>query len=151
MSGLRVPEQDQIIDIEDQGSGARGCLRHSVLRIFEAEKLLDVAETNLQGPTLGKQLQNLCGGQGEVKGEETIVVAAATGIPHQDDAKELLAGAGIPQSIDGLVPELDLLAIKRDGGFDPTGFLVLRHLQGTEQRWPFLRRRPRLAVLPAGS
>jgi hypothetical protein len=43
--------------------------------------LLDVAEANLQGPTLGKQLQNLCGGEGEVEGEEAIVVAAAAGIP----------------------------------------------------------------------
>ena len=38
MSRLRVPEQDQIIDVEDQGSGARGRLGHSVLRIFKAQK-----------------------------------------------------------------------------------------------------------------
>ena len=80
MSGLRVPEQDQIIDIEDQGSGARGRLGHPVLGIFKAQKLLDVAEANLQGPTPGKQLQNLCGGEGKVEREETVVMAAATGI-----------------------------------------------------------------------
>src|SRR5215831_10281089 len=133
MSGLGVPEQDQIIDVEDQGSGARGSLGHPVLRIYKAQKLLDVAEANLQGPTPGKQLQNLCSGEGEVEGEETIVAAAATGIPHQNDAQELLAGAGIPQGIDGLVPDLDLLAVKCDGGFDPIGFWVLRHFQGAEQ------------------
>src|SRR6516165_7525300 len=44
MSGLGMPEQDQIIDIEDQGSGAHGCLGHAVLGIFEAQKLFDVAE-----------------------------------------------------------------------------------------------------------
>src|SRR5215471_20487299 len=44
MSGLGVPEQDQIIDVEDQGSGARGRLGHPVLRIFKAQKLLDITE-----------------------------------------------------------------------------------------------------------
>src|SRR5438094_4495173 len=43
-----VPEQGQIINKEDQGSGACSCLGHPVLRIFEAQKLLDVTEANFQ-------------------------------------------------------------------------------------------------------
>jgi hypothetical protein len=47
---------------------------------------------------------------------------------HHDDAQELLAGAGVPQGVDGLVPELDLLSVKRGGGLDLFRFFVLRHL-----------------------
>src|SRR5450631_2394998 len=131
MTRLGVPEQDQIVDIEDQGSSPCSGLGHPILRIFETQKLFHVAEANLQGPTSREGLQNLRGGESEIEREEAIVAAAATGVVHHDDAQELLAGAGIPQGIDGLVPELDLLSIKRDGSLDPLGFFVLRHLKGT--------------------
>ena len=78
MARLRMPEQDQIVDIEDQGSGACGCLRHPVLGIFEAQELFDVAEADLQGPAAGKEFQDLRWGEGEVEREEAIVAAATT-------------------------------------------------------------------------
>src|SRR5207249_4438737 len=126
---LGVPEQGEIIDKEDQRSSACSRLGHAVLRIFETEKLLDVAEANLQGPTSREYLQDLRGAESEIEGEEAIVAAAAAGVMHHDDAQELLAGAGIPQGIDGLVPELDLLSVKGEGGLDPFGIFVLRHLK----------------------
>ena len=144
VSRLRVPEQDQIIDKEDQGGGACGGLGHPVLGIFKAQELLDVAAANLQGPTSGKDLQDLRGGEGEIEGEEAIVAAAATGVTHHDDAQELWAGARIPQGVDGLVPELDPLSVERDGGFDPFRFFVLRPLKGTGQAVAFLPATPPL-------
>jgi hypothetical protein len=128
MSRQRVPEQDQIVDKEDEGSGARSCLGHAILGIFEAEKLLDVAEANLQGPTTREDLQNLGGREGEIELEEAIVATAAAGITHHNDAQELLTCAGIPQGINGLVPELDLLSVERDGSLDPFRLFVLSHL-----------------------
>src|SRR5438105_15327634 len=138
MSRLRVPEQDQIIDKKDKGSGACRGFSHPVLRIFEAQKLLNVVEAHFQRPTSGKDFQNLGGSESEIEGEEAIVAAASAGVTHHDDAQELLAGAGIPQGIQALVTELDLLSIKRESGLDPFGFFVLRHLQGTGQAVAFL-------------
>src|SRR5260370_37004323 len=120
---LGVPEQGQIIDKENQRSGACSCLGHPVLRIFEAQELLDVAEANLQGPTSREDLQDLRGAESEVEGEEAIVAAAAAGVLHHDAAQELLAGAGIPQGLNGLVPDLNLLSVQSEGGLDPFGFL----------------------------
>ena len=88
---LCVPEQSQLIDKEDEWGGACGRLGHPVLRIFKAQKLLNVAEANFQGPTSGKDFQNLRGGESEIQGEEAIVAAATAGITHHDDAQELLA------------------------------------------------------------
>ena len=102
MTPLGVPEQAEIIDEEDQRSRACSCLGHPVLRIFEFEKLLDVVKANLQGPTSREYLQDLRGAESEIEEEEAIVAAAAAGVMHHDDAQELLAGAGIPQGIDGL-------------------------------------------------
>ena len=79
MSHLRVPEQDEVVDKEDQGCSACSGFSDSVLRIFEAQKLFDVAEANFQGPTPGKDLQNLRRCQGQIKREEAIVAAAAAG------------------------------------------------------------------------
>lgn len=42
-----------------------------------------------------KGLQNLYGSEGEVKGKEAVIAAAAAGVPHHDDTQELLAGAGV--------------------------------------------------------
>src|ERR1700687_1582769 len=128
MSALRVPEEDQVVDKEDQGSSACSRLSHPVLRVFEAQELLDIAEANLQGPASRKDLQNVRGGEREIGGEEAIVTAATAGVTYHDDAQEALAGAGIPQGGDGLVPELDLLSVGRDSGLDPISFLVLRCL-----------------------
>ena len=62
---------------------------------------------------------------------------------HHDDAQELLAGAGIPQGVDGLVPELDLLSVESDGGLDPVGdFLSLAICMGTGQALAFLAAAP---------
>src|ERR1700730_13524628 len=138
MSRLRVPEQDQIIDKEDQGCGACRGLSHPVLRIFEAQKLFDVVEAYFQGPTSGKDFQNLRGRESEIDREEAIVAAATAGVTHHNDAQELLAGAGIPQGIQSLVPELDLLSVKRGSGLDPLGFFVLRHLKRAWQGGAFL-------------
>jgi hypothetical protein len=44
MAGLCVPQQDQIIDIEDQGSGSLRGFGDTVLRVFQAEELFDVAK-----------------------------------------------------------------------------------------------------------
>ena len=41
----------QIVDKEDQGGGACSGFGHAVLRVFEAQKLFDVAKANFQGPT----------------------------------------------------------------------------------------------------
>jgi len=79
MPRLRVPEQDQIVDEEDQGRGACSGFGDPALWIFEAQKLLDVAEADLQGPTPGKEFQDLRGGEGEIQGEEAIVAAPAAG------------------------------------------------------------------------
>jgi len=69
---------------------------------------------------------------------------------HHDDAQKLLAGAGIPQGIDGLVPELDRLSIEDGRGLDPLRFLVLSHLQGTGQAVAFLAAAPPLDGLLGG-
>ena len=79
MSCLCVPQQDQIIDIEDQRSGAGGRLSDAVLRIFKAPKLFDITEANLQEPASGEDLQDMRGGEGEIEGEEAIVAAATLG------------------------------------------------------------------------
>src|SRR5580658_2163555 len=79
-------QQDQIVDKKDQGSGACSCLGYSVLRIFEAQKLLDVAEANFQGPTPREDLQDLRGLESEIGGEEAIVAATAAGVAHHDNA-----------------------------------------------------------------
>jgi hypothetical protein len=49
-----VPQEYQVVDIEDQGSGSLSGLGDSVLRVFKPEELLHVAEADLQGPALGK-------------------------------------------------------------------------------------------------
>ena len=64
--------------------------------------------------------------------------------------QELLTGTGIPQGIDNLARELDLLAVERDDGFDLFRFLVLRHLQGTGQAGAFLAAVPPLGGLCEG-
>jgi hypothetical protein len=44
MAGLCAPEQDQAIDIEDQGSGSLSGFGDTVLQVFQAEELFQVAE-----------------------------------------------------------------------------------------------------------
>src|SRR5438552_3093797 len=51
VAGLRVPDDHQVVDIEDQRGGALRGARDAVLRIFEAQELLHVATANFQGPT----------------------------------------------------------------------------------------------------
>ena len=45
---MSVPQQNQIIDIEDQGSGSLRGFGDTVLRVFQTEKLFDVAETDFK-------------------------------------------------------------------------------------------------------
>jgi hypothetical protein len=40
-------------------------------------------------------------------------------IVHDNDAQQSLAGTGVPQSVYGFVPDFDLFAVKKHGGFDP--------------------------------
>jgi hypothetical protein len=73
-----VPQQYEVIDIEDQGSGALSGLGDSILRVFKAEELFHVAEANLQWPAQSEGFEDLRRVQGEVGGEEAVVAAAAT-------------------------------------------------------------------------
>jgi len=91
-----MPEQYEVIDIEDQGSGSLGRLGNSVLRVFKAEELLDIAEADLQWPAQGKGFEYLLRCEGEVGGEEAIVAATATGIVDHHDTQQSRSGAGIP-------------------------------------------------------
>jgi hypothetical protein len=47
MPGLRVPQQHEIIDVEDQRSGSLSGFGDSILRIFKTEELLHVTEADL--------------------------------------------------------------------------------------------------------
>ncbi len=114
MPGLRVPEQYQIIDVEDQGSGSLSGFGDSVLRIFKAEELLHVAEADLQWPAQSKGFQYLRRFQEEVGREEAIVAAPATGIADHNNTQQPGSGAGIPQRVYGLLPDLDLAAIQAE-------------------------------------
>ena len=44
MAGLCVPQQDQVLEREDQGGSSLGGLGATVLRVFQAEKLLQAAK-----------------------------------------------------------------------------------------------------------
>ena len=59
VAGLSMPQQDQVIDIEDQGSGSQSGIGDSVLRVFQAEELFHVAEADLQWPAQSKVFQYL--------------------------------------------------------------------------------------------
>ena len=96
MPGLCVPEQDEVVDIEDQGSGSLSGLGDSILRIFKAEELLHIAEADLQWPAQSKGLEYLWRLQRDIGGEEAIVAAAATGIADDNDTQQSRSGAGIP-------------------------------------------------------
>jgi hypothetical protein len=66
MPGLGVPQQHQIIDVEDQRSGSLSGFGDSILRIFKTGELLHVTEADFQWPAQGKGLQDLPRFQGEV-------------------------------------------------------------------------------------
>ena len=87
VTGQSEPQQHQIIDIENEGSGALRSRRNSVLGILESEQLLDVAKADLQGPAPGEGGEDGGGVHGEVGGEKAIVATAASGIAHDDDAE----------------------------------------------------------------
>src|ERR1700719_2042122 len=96
MPGLCVPEQYEVINIENQGSGSLSGLGDSILRILKAEELLHIAEADLQWPAQSKSLEYLGRLQSEIGGEEAIVAAAATGIADHHDPQQSRSGAGIP-------------------------------------------------------
>ena len=79
-----MPQQNEVIDIEDEGSGSLSGPGDSVLRVFKAEELLHVAEADLQWPAQSEGFEDLRRLQGEVGGEEAVVAAAAPGVAdHQ--------------------------------------------------------------------
>ena len=78
MAGFNVPQQYQVIDIADQGSGSLRGFGGSVLRVFHTEELFHVAEADLQWPAQSKGFEYLWRFQGPVGREEAIVAAAAT-------------------------------------------------------------------------
>ena len=129
MPGLRVPQQYEVIDVEDQGSGSLGGLGDSILGVFKTEELLDVAEADLQGPAQSEDLKYLWRCESKIRGEEAIVAAATAGIADHHDTQQSRAGAGVPQRVDGLIPNLDVSSIETHGGFDPGALGILRHLQ----------------------
>ena len=49
-----------------------------------------------------------------------------------------------------MVPELDLLSVKGEGGFDPFGFFVLRHLKRAGQAVALFSATPPFGDLPGG-
>src|SRR5260370_32148199 len=128
MPGLSVPQQYEVIDIEDKGSGSLSGFGDAILRVFKAEELLHVAEADLQWPAQGEGFEYLGRLQREVGGEEAIVAAAAAGIVDHNDTQQSRSGAGIPQRVDGLIPHLDGTSIEEHGGFDPGRAGLLRHL-----------------------
>jgi hypothetical protein len=80
ISRLCVPQQYEVIDIEDEGSGSLSGAGDSVLRVFKAEKLFDVVEADLQGPAQSKGFEYLCRFETEIGGEEAVVAAAGRGL-----------------------------------------------------------------------
>ena len=72
-----MPQQYEIIDVEDEGSGSLSGFGDAILRVFKTEELFHVAEADLQWPAQGKDFEYLWRFQGEVGGEEAIVAAAA--------------------------------------------------------------------------
>ena len=114
-----MPQQYEVIYIEDEGSGSLSGSGDSVLWVFKAEELFHVAEADLQGPAQSKGLEYLWRFESEVGGEEAVVAAAATGIADYNDAQQSRSGAGIPQCIDGPIPDPDVMSIEAHGGFDP--------------------------------
>jgi len=91
-----VPQQYKVIDVENQGSGSLGSFGDSILGVFKAEELLDVAEADLQGPAQRKDFEYLWRFQSEVGREEAVVAAAATGVVDHNDTQQSRPGAGIP-------------------------------------------------------
>ena len=87
MAGLCVPQQHEVIDIEDQGSGSLGSLGDSILRVFKAEELFHIAEADFQWPAQSKGFQYLWRCECEVGGEEAIVAAAATRVVDHNDTQ----------------------------------------------------------------
>src|ERR1700722_1642922 len=124
-----MPQQYEVIDIEDQGSGSLGSFGGLILAVFKTEELLDVAEADLQGPAQSKGFQYLWRFQSEVGGEEAVVAAAAPGVVDHNDTQQSRPGAGIPKCVDGPIPNLDLTSIEAHGGLDPGTAGVLRHLE----------------------
>ena len=103
-----MPQQYKVIDVENQGSGSLGSFGDSILGVFKAEELLDVAEADLQRPAQRKGFEYLWRFQSEVGREEAVVAAAATGVVDHNDTQQSRPGAGIPKRVDGLIPNLDL-------------------------------------------
>jgi hypothetical protein len=66
MAGLCVPQQGQIIDIEDEVSCSLRGLGDTVLRVFQAEELFYVAKPDLKRPASSKVFQYLCRFHGQV-------------------------------------------------------------------------------------
>ena len=83
-----MPQQYEVIDIEDQGSGSLSSLGDAVLRIFKAEELLHITKADLQGPAQGKGLEYLGRCESEIGGEEAIVAAATAGIADHHDTQQ---------------------------------------------------------------
>jgi len=81
-----VPQQYEVIDIEDEGSGSLSGSGDSVLRVFKAEELFDIVEADFQGPAQGKGFEHLRRFESEIGGEEAIVAAAATACAAGDEA-----------------------------------------------------------------
>ncbi len=79
VAGLRVPEDHQIVDVEDQRSGALRGAGDAILRIFEAQELLRVTKANFQRPAQRKRGEDLGGSQVDVGREEAIVAATMRG------------------------------------------------------------------------
>jgi hypothetical protein len=73
---LCVPEQYEVIDIEDQGSGSLSGSGYSILRVFKTEELLDVTEADLQGPAQRKGLEYSRRCESEIRGEEMASCSA---------------------------------------------------------------------------
>jgi len=91
-----VPQQNEVIDIEDRRSSSLSGAGDAILRVFKAEELFHVAEADFQRPAQSEGFEDLRWLKREVGGEETIVAAVAARVAYYNDAQKPRPGAGIP-------------------------------------------------------
>jgi len=140
---LREPKDERRIGVANERGGPFDGRLFSRGGIREAERLLEVAKANLNGPTFAVGFQDFDHRLGGVRAEENPKADATSVDPDHDYANQAGSTSPVPLGIDHLKLYGAALAVQKGGGTAPGRALIARQLL-------WLRQQPAPDPAPSG-